>query len=166
MGSTGSLPVSLVTSWLSPATTAGSLWTHSGNFLPSFTVPGECISHEYWCPRSLLSRVRLNHSTVPSEPLQFQLHTRLISTLCWVSNCDILPINSLPGSTCRTMGHFKGYFEECCGHLTRVFGCQLFNHLVSACNSKYSRCILRDIWLEASGHGVETADQPGVHHLV
>ena len=109
MASTGFLSVSLVTSLLSMANTAGSLWTHSVDLWPSFAVPEKRTSCAYWCPKSLLARARLNHSTIycprwapstPAAPL-------LTSTLCLVNNCDTLPINSLQGSTCRTLVHFR-----------------------------------------------------------
>ena len=109
IASLGRLPVSLVTSPFRAAMTAGSLFTHSRDRSPDASDL-MCISTSScacWCPNSRSAKVRLKRSTTPWS-LWMSTRPRLTETPCFARSWPAAPINSRPGSTWRSLGHFRG----------------------------------------------------------
>ena len=89
--------------------TTGSLFTHSRDRSPD---PSDlmCISTSScacWCPNSRSAKVRLKRSTTPWS-LWMSTRPRLTETPCFARSWPAAPINSRPGSTWRSLGHFRG----------------------------------------------------------
>ena len=103
IASTGFFPVKMVTSLFKAEPTSGSPFTHSVDLFPYLKL----ISWLHWKVKRRSPKAPLNHSTVPWSLLKFTFPL-LILTSCSATSLVTSPVNSRPGSTCRTFGHLDG----------------------------------------------------------